>query len=187
MMIVDLSHVKSVHEFNSDIRDRLEKRHGEGYTNIHDAITKYMEDCESYMELGVNQGGTASAVMLTNPKFIQLVDIDLRKYEKYLGPIASEYCAENNIELVTLRCDSRDKEAEAKVDMLMIDSVHQPAFMSKELNRHGKNVNKYIIAHDTFTFPALHKLLVKWGKENGFEMIEYDKNSAGYTVIKRIN
>lgn len=185
MIVANLSHVKTVGEFNVDIRAQHEEEHGEGYTNIHDAIYKYMEECESYMELGVNQGGTASAAMLTKPKFIQLVDINLRTYKQYLGPLAEKFCAENNIELRTLQCDSREEEAEAEVDVLMIDTVHQPHFMKKELHRHGHNIRKYIIAHDTFTFPGLHKMLLVWAEENGFELIEYDQNSAGYTVIGR--
>jgi hypothetical protein len=77
MINSELGHVKTLEEFNSEIRRQQEEGHGEDYCQIHDAIVKYMKDCDSYMELGVHQGGTASAAMLTNPEFVQLVDISL--------------------------------------------------------------------------------------------------------------
>lgn len=187
-----LDHVKTLEEFNSEIRRQQEEAHGKGYCDIHDAIKKYMEECNSYMELGTHQGGTASIAMLTNPNFIQLVDIDFTKYRKFLDPIASKYCRENNINLILKEMDSRTFSSMpvVSVDMLVIDSVHKAPFMKQELELHGLNINKYILAHDTSRLlgredDQLFKELEDWGKKNRWIVIERGINNVGYTVLKK--
>jgi hypothetical protein len=62
--------------------------------------------------------------------------------------------------------------------------------MSKELDLHGKNVRKYIIAHDTMRLfnqvdEQLHTTLTKWGDVNGFRLVDRGEASVGYTVIMK--
>lgn len=187
-----LDHVKSVEEFNSEIKRQQEEAHGDDYCQIHSAIEKYMKECDSYMELGTHQGGTASAAMLTNPKRIQLVDIDLSRYRKVLNKLAPSYCQENGIELELKECDSRSLESiEMRgVDMLMIDSLHKAPFMRQELDVHGPYVRKYIIAHDTSIIngranDSLYKCLVDFGNRKGWKVIERGTTNVGYTVLAK--
>ena len=140
MINSELGHVKTLDEFNSEIRRQQEEAHGEHYCAIHDAIKKYMEECDSYMELGTHQGGTASTALLCNPKLVQLVDIDLSRYQKFLQPIAEQYCVDNNIELFPLQESSISIKSTKRVDMLVIDSLHHPNHMIQELRLHQINV-----------------------------------------------
>ena len=149
MINSELGHVKTLKEFNSEIRRQQEEAHGKGYTDIHDAIQKYLKKEDVYMEFGTHQGGTASAAMLAKPKSVIMVDIDPSRYYKFLSPIANKFCEENNIELKMKQTSSIGLGAVANCDMLVIDSVHTTTFMNQELSLHGGNVNKYIIAHDT--------------------------------------
>jgi hypothetical protein len=190
MINAELGHVTTLQEFNSEIRRIQEEAHGENYCAMHDAITKHLEECDSYMELGTHQGGSASAAMLTNTKFIQLVDIDFSRYNKFLKPIASEYCRENDIELLIKEMDSRSLGVVKEVDMLVIDSVHKPEFMQEELDLHGSNVKKYIIAHDTSTnvrgsVDTLYNVLANFAKKNRWEVLERYTKNVGYTVLKK--
>lgn len=190
MINSDLSHVTTMEEFNQSIREQQEGAHGVDYCAIHDAIGKYMKQCSTYMELGVHQGGTASAAMLSHPKRICLIDVDLSRYNKFLAPIAEKYCAENNIELETRQVSSIGLGAINPCDMLVIDSVHTQPHMTKELQLHGASVSKYIIAHDTSILlgkqdDTLYKTLVGWGNANGFKEVERGTTNAGYTVIGR--
>jgi len=185
-----LDDVKTLNKFNSEIRRQQEEAHGKDYCAIHDAIKKYLNECNSYMELGVHQGGTASIAMLSKPKFIQLVDIDMSKYNKVLGPLAEKYCENNNVQLVVKECDSRGLSAMVNVDMLVIDSYHFAPFMKAELDMHGNNVNKYIIAHDTSVIngkpdTSLYDTLNDFATNNGWEVIERNTDNVGYTVLKR--
>ena len=77
----EVSHVKSVEEFYKSIREQQEEAHGKEYCDQHDAIVKYMAECDSYKELGTHQGATAACVMLLKPKYIELVDINHYKYK----------------------------------------------------------------------------------------------------------
>ena len=191
MINAELGHVTTLEEFNSEIRRIQEEAHGENYCAMHDAIAKHVEDCDSYMELGTHQGGSASAAMLTNTKSIQLVDIDFSRYNKFLKPIASKYCKENGIELSIKEMDSRSFATVKEVDMLVIDSVHKPEFMQQELDLHGANVKKYIIAHDTSTnvrgsVDTLYNVLANFAKRNtGWEVLERYTKNVGYTVLKK--
>lgn len=191
MINSELGHVETLLEFNSEIRRQQEEAHGSDYCQIHDAIKKYIVDCESYMELGVHQGGTASAAMLCNPKSIILCDIDLSRYRLFLEPIANKYCEENNINLKVIESDSTLPQTAHKIDMLVIDSLHTPYHMSMELNLHGKNAKKYIIAHDTSIIngkknESLFVCMSHYASKNGFRIIERGITNVGYTVMKRI-
>ena len=190
MINADLGHVTSVEEFHKEIRRQQEEAHGEDYCAIHDAITKYMKDCKSYMELGTHQGGTASAALLCKPKRVHLVDKDLSRYNRFLKPLAEKYVKENNIEFTAKQVDSRSLASTEVVDMLMIDSYHQPHHMMAELNTHGNNVTKYIIAHDTSIINSkpndgLYQVLKTFGERAGWEVVEHCTDNVGYTVIKK--
>lgn len=190
MINSELGHCKTLEEFHSEIRRQQEEAHGIDYCQIHDAIKKYMADCESYMELGTHQGGTASAALLCNPKELYIIDIDLSRYRKFLEPIAEKYAAKNGIIFKATEIDSTSPFSAKSVDMLVIDSYHNATHMKKELDTHGFNVSKYIIAHDTSIIngkpnDSLYKVLVEYGKKYGWSVIERGVTNVGYTVLKK--
>lgn len=190
MINSELGHVKTLAEFNQEIRRQQEEAHGADYCAIHDAIKKYMVDCKTYMELGTHQGGTASIAMLCNPANVILVDIDLSRYRKFLAPIAKQYCDDNKISLKLLEADSTSLVTSNLTDMLVIDSLHHPAHMIKELNMHGQNTSKYIIAHDTSVINGVHDeslfvCLKRFAETHGWDIIERGTTNVGYTVLKR--
>ena len=190
MINSDLSHVVSLEDFHSEIRRQQEEAHGADYCAIHDAITKYMADCTSYMELGTHQGGTASVAMLCKPEKVYLVDMDMSRYRKFLEPIAADWCDQHDIALTVRESDSRSIGTLNITDMLVIDSYHHPNVMQAELELHGRNTLKYIIAHDTSIVngkpnDSLYRCMESWGKKNGFEVIERGTTNVGYTVMKR--
>ena len=190
MINSELSHVKTLEDFNSEIIRQQEEAHGIGYCDIHKAIKKYVNNDDIYMELGVHQGGTASTAMLAKPKSVILVDIDMSRYNKFLSPIANKWCKENNIELKVKQASSIDLGSLNYSDVLMIDSVHTPNHMTAELSLHGGNVGKYIIAHDTsrlFGKPndILFKVLENFAKTNKWKVVERGTDNVGYTVLKK--
>lgn len=190
MINAELGQVKTLKEFNTEIRKQQEEAHGVDYCQIHDAIKKYMKECKSYMELGTHQGGTASIAMLCKPNRVFLVDMDMSRYRKFLAPIAQEWCDKNDIELIVKEADSTSIGTINMTDMLVIDSYHHPEHMKKELNLHGNNVRKYIIAHDTSIVnnkanDSLYQTMKQFADANGWEVIERGTTNVGYTVIKK--
>ena len=191
MINAELGHVKSVEEFHSEIRRQQEEAHGDKYCAMHDAIQKYLKECDSYLELGTHQGGSAAAALLAKPKFVQLVDKDMSRYRKFLKPLAEKYAKDNNIKLEVKETDSRGLAATAVVDMLMIDSYHNPQFMMQELNTHAFNVKKYIVAHDPAVIngkpnDSLYRVLEDFANRAGWTIIEHVTENVGYTVLKKI-
>ena len=190
MINVDLSHVKSVKEFYKEIRAGQEAEHGDNYCAQHDAITRLIKDCDSYMELGTHQGGTAAAAMLCKPKKITLVDIDMHRYDKFLKPLADKFCKRHNISLNVKECSSIEIKSTAKTDLLLIDSVHNPNHMIQELRLHQINVKKYIVAHDTSVINGrpdvrLYECLESFCMNYPFKIVERETVNVGYAVLER--
>jgi len=190
MINADLSNVVSLRDFNKEIRRQQEEAHGKDYCQIHDAIKKYLKDCKSYMELGTHQGGTASKAMLCKPARIYLVDMDMSRYRKFLEPIAADWCDKHNIDLTVREADSTSIGTLNMTDMLVIDSYHHPNHMQRELDLHGSNVRKYIIAHDTSIIngkpnESLYDCLKRFADKNGWDVIERGVTNVGYTVLKK--
>lgn len=190
MIMSDLSGVTTLEEFNVSIIAQQTTAHGQEYCQIHDAIIRYIGQCKSYMELGTHQGGTASTALLSKPKEVTLVDIDLSKYRKFLEPIAVEYCANNNINFTTVEKDSTSLSTVKVVDMLLIDSLHRRSHMEKELAIHGPNACKFILAHDTSIIngkrdDSLFECLADYASRNGWKVIERGTRNVGYTVLGR--
>lgn len=186
MLTADLSNIFTLENFNSEIRKQQEDYHGKGYCDIHDAVFKFTKKCESYKELGINQGGTASAALLCNPKRIELLDLTLQRYNENLRPIAQGYCRTNKIELTTLEVDSTSPKAVTKnFDILLIDSYHKAPHLRKELDLHKDYTDKYIILHDTS--PSLHYQLrpeiIRFIRNNPWEIVEESQKNAGYIVL----
>jgi hypothetical protein len=116
--------------------------------------------------------------------------MDMSRYRKFLEPLASDFCDKNDIELIVREIDSTSISSINMTDMLVIDSYHHPVHMQKELNIHGHNVRKYILAHDTSIVngkpnDSLYQCLVKFASENNWEIIERGVTNVGYTVLKK--
>ena len=69
---------------------------------------------------------------------------------------------------------------------MLIDSVHRPDHLIKELQMHSSNVKKYMVFHDTFSVPQLQSVIEGFCLENPrWKVIERGTTNVGYTVIKR--
>lgn len=186
MINAELGHCKTLEEFYQSIREQQESAHGDDYCQQHDAIRKYGADCKTYAELGVHQGGTLANAMLAGFKYVEGVDIDMHRYNKFLKPLAEKWAEENKIVLKIKEVSSVTLDSMGpNVDMLLIDSYHRSFHMREELKIHGKRVNKYIVAHDTMKpDEQLHDCLMDFCFNNpGWKLVERGTTNVGYTVI----
>ncbi len=70
-----------------------------------------------------------------------------------------------------------------QTDMLFIDTLHTYNQLSKELRKHEKNVNKWIILHDTITFGERDEDFYRNGKINE-EVSKQEVTKCGlYTAL----
>ena len=191
MITSKTDHCKTLEEFYVSIREQQEEYHGMHYCDQHDMIRRLMVDCDTYKELGVHQGATAAnALIHCNPTKVELVDISLEKYN-WSKDLFRTYCDDNDIELVVKESSSIKPKSRSRTDLLLIDSLHKPDYLTQELRYHAEYVNKYIVFHDTSMLnrtpnDALYKVIEKFCNElNPWEIIERHTDNVGCMAIKR--
>tara|TARA_E500000318_G_scaffold97854_1_gene98812 strand:+ start:3138 stop:3716 length:579 start_codon:yes stop_codon:yes gene_type:complete len=150
MLTATIENANTLNEFYNQIRSQQEdpKHHGPHYCAHHDMIQEQMKNCESYKELGLHQGASAAAALLSGAKEVHLVDHTLEKYN-WQKHLFEKYCEENDVNLNVYECSSIDPKCAQPTDVLMIDSLHEWRWTIKELNLHAPITKKYIILHDT--------------------------------------
>jgi len=187
-----VDHCETLEEFYSEIRRQQEEAHGDKYCEQHDIIRQLLwDECNTYKELGTHQGGTAAVACLQDPKKVELVDISMEKFNKSKH-LFEDYCQNHKIELVVKEMDSTDKRSASRTDLLVIDSLHHPNHLMKELRLHADYVSKYIVCHDTSMLHGrkddrLWVALQQFTSElNPWEIIDRKTDNVGVTVLKRV-
>jgi len=187
-----VDHCETLEEFYSEIRRQQEEAHGDKYCEQHDIIRQLLwDECNTYKELGTHQGGTAAVACLQDPKKVELVDISMEKFNKSKH-LFEDYCQNHKIELVVKEMDSTDKRSASRTDLLVIDSLHHPNHLMKELRLHADYVAKYIICHDTSMLHGrkddrLWVALQQFTSGlNPWEIIDRKTDNVGVTVLKRV-
>jgi hypothetical protein len=105
------------------------------------------QECSSVTEFGVREGNSTKAFLASYIKKLRSYDLLINKDINKLFDLAKI----ENIDVEYIEKNVLDIDIE-QTDMLFIDTWHQYDQLKKELNNHAKNVNKYIVLHDTFTF-----------------------------------
>jgi hypothetical protein len=187
MYQVNYNDCKTVQDHYLKSVDELAKGYVKEYVQYLPHIREYMQNCDSYRELGTNQGASASAVFLENPKFVELIDKSFSRFnpsKKYF----ETYAKENEIEFNTVESSSLDVKISRKTDFLLVDSVHKYNHVIQELNLYSPFVNKFIMIHDTVGFPEVGKAVNNFVADSTIWKIDYhlDHPKAGYTVLKKI-
>jgi hypothetical protein len=178
-------------EFYKELKAQQTKAHGEDYCSHHGAIIyfSYKLCCDSYRELGTHQGASAAAACLYAETLhrVELIDISFDIFRPY-QPLFEEYCKHKKISLILNETSSLDPNtAKTSVDLLFIDSKHEPNHLRQELNLHANSVSKCIIFHDTTAKPKLFNEIQNFLKKNSneWELAEHFTQNVGYTVIIR--
>lgn len=191
MIKPDLTYCKDIHEFYSEIKRLQAGQHGEEYIAHHKALIEKAKDCKVIKEIGVCQGGTLAALLLTNPEKLIGIDISPKYFEPYQKHFY-QYSKENNIDFEFIAGDSHNPKLSSEVDLLHIDSLHRPDHLMKELIIHAPKVKKYIVFHDTANYKTSSGLFVTIAKyiteiEQEWRIVDHYIHRVGYTVIERVN
>lgn len=152
----------------------------------HGLIQQLMQESDSYTEFGVYQGPTLAAAMFTNPKKIRAYDITLEWFN-HAKNLFTQYANEHNIDFKVFEDDTSTCSTIEPTDMLHIDSKHTYDHAWKELNRHAKQVQKYMLFHDTTLTPGVWEAIQKYIHEvdNSWTVVERCEDGVGYTLLKR--
>lgn len=120
-------------------------------------LKKYASECKTVTEMGVRFACSTWAFLEGKPEKLTCYDINyefFRPSEELLNKMSELY----NVEFKFITGDSLKIDIE-NTDLLFIDTLHRYDQLIGELNKHNKNVNKYIILHDTVTFANIDESL----------------------------
>ena len=186
MQQVDYSLCTNLHDIAEKTITGLSQVYHNAFPEYIRQLPKFLKNCNSYRELGTNQGGSASVAILQNLRYYELVD----KSFKNFNPIKShvdDYCAKNSIEIVYHEMSSLDVKTDIKTDFILIDSVHKYKHVSAEIKLYESMTKKYMMFHDTFGFPAVGQAVKDFLKiNNNWKLIEEQTETPGYMVLERV-
>ncbi|KKM65247.1 hypothetical protein LCGC14_1493170 [marine sediment metagenome] len=168
---------KALYKLQADV-------HSPSYLLVHDEIRNRLIDCESYTEMGINQGATLAAAILQNPKQVRAYDIKLGWYLE-AQQLFENYAHDNNISYKVFEMDTLECVIEP-TDLLYIDTLHRYDHLTKELRRHANKVNKYIIFHDTHAMKGLKRAVNEYVDQNpSWSIITDCVENVGFMTIER--
>ena len=195
-----------------NLRYPINELYSRGIVDINEhlpTLRKLAEQCDHVTEMGTRKAISTLALIIANPKKVISIDLNYHFYAPYENETNefAKYCQTDFqfIEADVLKIDIE------KTDMLFIDTLHTYNQLSKELRKHEKNVNKWIVLHDTVTFGdrdenfyqngivsdeikndfiskrGLYNALIDFLEENKNWVIkEHYKNNNGLTIIERV-
>ena len=176
--------VDSLQNYYNSIYELHTIAHKPDYMLVHEEIIEKMKGCDSYTELGVNQGATLAAAMLQNPKKVRAYDISLKPYN-FASVHFNTYAVDNSIDYIISEDDTL-KCVLDPVDLLYIDTLHRYEHLTKELERHGDKAKKYIVFHDTHSQPGLKRAVQEYVQsQREWSIVTDCQNNVGFMTIKR--
>ncbi len=171
-------------DYYKALRELQAGAHKETYLLVHDEIRNRLIDCESYTEMGINQGATLAAAVLQNLKQVRAYDIKLGWYIE-AQQLFENYAHDNNIDYKVFEMDTLKCVIEP-TDVLYIDTQHRYDHLTKELHLHANKVNKYIIFHDTHTMTGLKRAVNEYvNKTPHWSIVTDCMENVGFMTIAR--
>ena len=64
MIVANLKEATNINEYQTSLKQQLQKAHGEKYTDYLDEITRLTKGSQSYREIGTFQGASTSTAMM---------------------------------------------------------------------------------------------------------------------------
>ena len=158
-------------------------------------LYEHSKDCDSIVEIGVNQVNSTWAFLNARPKNgVISIDIDLNRsaYMTQQGlseniwlSWAKHLSEKEEVAFSPVESDSLQAEL-PEIDLLFIDSLHTYEHLRAELFLHGPKAQKYIILHDTTLYPELVNAVDEFlNAHEQFVIKEQHWDEPGLTILKR--
>lgn len=148
-----------------------------------DTYAKYAAKVDSIVEFGVYTGLSTTAFLSGEPKKLRSYDItdtnltvldELNLYAKEKN-IDFKFCIGNSLEVEIEECD-----------LLFIDTVHKRSHVAAELAQHASKVKKYIIFHDTTSYPGVFQAALDFLiSDHTWHIIEHCNIESGLLVLEK--
>ena len=151
-------------------------------------LRRYAEQCESVTEFGTRYIVSTWAFVVAKPNYLTCIDIYPPEYYGASKINLAEICNNLGIHFEFVEGSTLEIEIE-NTDLLFIDTLHTYIQLSRELNRHHRDVNKWIIIHDTESckdemLPAIENFLAD---NKNWQLKEKYTNNNGLVILERHN
>jgi hypothetical protein len=144
-------------------------------------LRSYATGCEWIAELGTECGWSTSAWLAARPRRVDCYDIKRQPEVATLEEVA----AAEGIQFTFHLEDSRTCEL-GTPDLLFIDTDHTYDQLRAELAAHGDAARRYLIFHDTETFPEMVPALAQWAQRSPhWHLREHFRHQHGLTIYER--
>lgn len=166
--------------FYADIRSRLQECHGEDYT-------AYLDDIEElavgdYCELGVHQGASLAAALLSRANSVTAYDINLRHWIPH-SDLFKKFARNGDKPLKVMPQNALDDKAKwLPCDFLFCDTLHTARHIRRVLRLHAPRVRNIIMVHDT-NLPGRHEATLI----DGWQVMRQVTLGSGHTILERCN
>jgi len=148
-------------------------------------LYEYANAVNHITELGVRWGVSTRAFLYS---VIQR-KTTLRSYDLVTNNWVTDLfikAKELNVDAVYKQANTLDMTID-QTDLLFIDTEHTYSQLSEELKLHGNKARKYIIFHDTVTFPDLDKAINEFLYYNKhWNLLIKHVNNNGLTILHRV-
>lgn len=162
-------------------------------------LYKLAQECERITEFGTRHGVSTTAFLAAKPKIMHCYDIDRKKEVDELEAIAGDM----GVEFFFHQQSTSDPELLIdECNMLFVDTLHTYKQVVAELAESPKQVNKYLVFHDTELFgyrdeiiqddnpiakrginAAISEFMERWAPD--WKIKAHYKNNCGLTVLER--
>jgi len=154
-------------------------------------IKSYADNCEIVTELGVRNVVSTWALLASKANKVISYDINYNQYIAGCGKICGQ--EGRNWQFIldsSLSCDIET------TDLLFIDTFHTYSQLKAELERHNKQVKKYILMHDVSVFSRISENGMTKGLldaieefvkfNNNWKVKEFYTQNNGLMILERI-
>ena len=140
-------------------------------------LRKYAAQANRVAEFGVEFGNSTIALLAGRPRWMRSYDCQPAQI-KEMPQVSTDW-------KFILQDDS---EVDLPVvDLLFIDTDHTYDVLDRELRQHAGKVTRWIILHDTTTFPDMRRAMVDFlSRQDQFRVEREWTNNNGLTVLERV-
>ena len=160
-------------------------------------LRKYAAKSRRILELGTRYGVSTTALLAGQPDILETIDRNFcentnlldAKGKTHLRFIRSDSLKWDALDWVaTLSLDTPPqwKAVPSLYDLLLIDTDHTEIHVTRELGKYAPQVMRWIILHDTVSFPAVRTAMDAFLLQNPeWSLIEDHQNNNGLAVLER--
>jgi hypothetical protein len=156
-----------------------------------DTIVELCKSSDTIVELGVRTMVSTFAFIKAKPNKLYSYDIVHPHDYRNIGQVVPDIdtvkaMALDNGVVFEFEVGSSLEITIPKCDVLFIDTLHEYNQLKRELELHNADVKKFIILHDTTSFPELNKAISEFlDSSDDWEILKVYTNNNGLTILKR--